>query len=158
MISIMRVAVLAALAALLCSCSHGLGGSVAGSECKVFEPPRYAVRGRAPYDQDWIDSTIEGGVGACRWQRPAPRPPQLDAAPITRKAPAAPAAARKKGALQRARERLLSAWHRTHATPPAPVEAAPVEPAPEVPATVAVPAPAPAPRDPVDELLHPDGQ
>lgn len=55
--------------------------SVSGDECRVFERPPYAVRGARPYDQEWIDSTVEGGVGACGWQRPAARPASLDASP-----------------------------------------------------------------------------
>lgn len=53
--------------------------SVANGTCKVFEAPRYAVKGKKQYDQDWIDSTVEGGVGACGWQRPAARPAEVDA-------------------------------------------------------------------------------
>ena len=72
---IVRLALLLLLAPLLGGCAwQTVKGSVAGGECKVFERPEYVVLGKRPYDQNWIDGTIEGGVGACRWKRPAPRP------------------------------------------------------------------------------------
>jgi hypothetical protein len=40
--------------------------------------PEYAVRGKTKYDQNWVDDTVESGVGGCGWQRPAARPPALD--------------------------------------------------------------------------------
>lgn len=119
------------------------GGSVTGGECKVFEAPKYAIRGATQYDQDWADSTIEGGVGACKWVRPAPRPAELDApkaAPKPHKLPA------KKNWLWRLK------WpHKA---------VAPVVNVPEVPVAVTPiadppPAPPPAPRSVIDELLNP---
>lgn len=110
----------------------------------MFERPAYVVLGKRPYDQDWIDSQIEGGVGACRWKRPAPRPPELDAAPGRQVAATVPA--KRKGIIKRIRDRVLP----TRAEPPpAAVVPAPVVAAPE-PA-----APPPAPRRPIDELLRP---
>lgn len=78
---------------LLCAgCASGGPGSVRGGECRVFERPEFVVHGKRRYDQNWIDSNIEGGVGACGWQRPKPRPPSLDrplrkAVPIVKAAP-----------------------------------------------------------------------
>jgi hypothetical protein len=42
--------------------------------CAVFERPPYVIKGKQRVDQDWIDDTIESGVGACGWERPKPRP------------------------------------------------------------------------------------
>lgn len=131
--------VLLLLAPLLGGCAT-TGGSVAGSECKVFEPPRFAVRGRAAYDQDWIDSTIEGGIGACRWKRPAVRPASLDARPAPRPAIAP---AKKRGLVRKIKDRIWPAVPSAPAAPPAVEITAP--PAP----------PAPPPRRAIDELLHP---
>lgn len=58
-------------------------GSVAGGECKVFDAPRYAIRGATQHDQDWIDPTIESGVGGCHWKRPAARPMEWDRQQVT---------------------------------------------------------------------------
>lgn len=115
-------------------------GSVSGT-CSVFTPPTYAVRGATQYDQDWIDPTIEGGVGACHWPRPAARPAALDAPHV---APHHAAAPKKKrpGLVARVKAKV---W------PTAAV--APVEAVPEPePAPVAPPA---APRSAIDELLNP---
>ena len=76
-----RILALLLVAPLLSGCLKTLTGSVAGGESQVFERPPYAVRGRTTYDQNWIDSQVEGGVAAFGWERPAPRPPQLDAPP-----------------------------------------------------------------------------
>lgn len=111
--------------------------SVVGGECKVFTGPQYAVRGSRPYDQDWIDSTVEGGVGACKWARPAPRPAALD----TPHAPRPAAAPKKRPSL--VKRIKAKVW------PTATV--APIAPAPEPPAPVAPP----APRSAIDELLNP---
>lgn len=121
-------------------------GSISGSECKVFEAPKYAVKGARPYDQDWIDSTIEGGVGACHWQRPVARPASLDAPPKR------PSVVKTKPALAPKKKpplwlRMLR-WNK-----PAPAAA----PAPAVPTLTVLPAEpaAPAPRSAIDELLSP---
>lgn len=115
--------------------------SVAGGECKVFTGPRYAVRGSRPYDQDWIDSTVEGGVGACKWVRPAPRPAALDVPHAPRPA----AAPKKRPSL--AKRIKAKVWPTAAVAPIAPVPEAPAAP-------VAPPA---APRSAIDELLNPDG-
>ena len=85
---IARIAIVAALALTLGGCMQTLTGSIAGGECKVFERPPYAVRGLRPYDQSWVNSQVEGGVGGCGWARPAPRPPEMDAPPARKAAPA----------------------------------------------------------------------
>ncbi|MCS3725960.1 hypothetical protein [Bradyrhizobium betae] len=74
-----RFSCLALLALLLAGCASRGPASIAGGECRIFEAPKYEVRGRRDYDQDWIDSQVEGGVGGCRWKRPAPRPAAIDA-------------------------------------------------------------------------------
>jgi hypothetical protein len=129
---------------LLGGCATAPGpGSVATGECKVFEAPRYAVKGARPYDQDWIDSTVEGGVGACKWQRPAARPAELDTPPRAAK-PKVATVKPKKNPLW---VRMLH-WRKS-APPAAPTEASPT-------LTVLPAEPdAPAPRSAIDELLSP---
>jgi len=138
-----RLLIVCLLAIVLAGCAATGPGSIAGGECKIFERPEYAVRGKRPYDQDWIDSQIEGGVGGCGWKRPAARPAALDA-PVTRKsAPVAPP--KKHSVVQRIRERIGG----YPMSPTVPYVAAPILPA------VVEPKPAPVPREPVDELLRP---
>ena len=122
--------------------------SVAGT-CPAFEAPRYVVKGKRPYDQDWIDGNVEAGIGACNWARPAPRPPQLDAAASRA---VAPVPARKRGLLKRIKDRIVPA----SAPPAVPVaEPAPIAAEPIVVAPIVEP---PKPRDPVDELLQPNAK
>lgn len=129
------------VALLLAGCASRGPGSIAGGECRIFEAPKYEVRGVRDYDQDWIDSQVEGGVGGCHWTRPKPRPAALDASPAAKAAPAKPA---RRGIVRRIRDRIL---------PPAaaaPIEAAPITPP--------APDPAPAPRPPrsaIERLLEP---
>lgn len=122
--------------ALLClgGCATVPQPTVRSGECKVIERPQYVVRGLRRYDQDWIDSTIEGGVGACGWQRPAPRPASLDEKLIKKAVP----------------HHKIKPWLRFlrafHPKKPEPVAVTPIaDPVPEP--------PAPAPRKPIDELL-----
>lgn len=146
----MRLALLALLAPLLGACATNGGGSVAGGECKFLERPTYVVRGARQYDQDWIDSTIEGGVGACGWQRPAPRPSQMDAPVVKTPAKAAPAPKKPKhGMLWHMRD----AWLKHKAAQS--VEALAVPDAPDATPPVLPPLPAPVLRGTVDELLSP---
>lgn len=139
-----RIILIASLALLLAGCASQGPASIAGGECKIFEAPKYEVRGHTPYDQDWIDSQVEGGVGGCRWKRPQPRPASLDAAPARK---AAPAPVKRKSLVRRIRDRMLPA------KPEFPAAAAPIEPSP-----VVVPAPAPPPPPPrsaIEKLLQP---
>lgn len=132
-------------------CATAPQGSVGGSECKVFERPQYVVRGARQYDQNWIDSTIEGGVGACGWARPAPRPAELDA-PVSRAPQKAKAVPKKR---KPAWLRMLRSLHHPK---PAPVPVTPIaDPAPPEPAPVAVPElpPPPPSCSPIDKLLSP---
>lgn len=144
-----RLAWLLLLLPLLGGCLQTTGGSVAGTECKFLERPEYAVRGARQYDQDWVDSTVEGAIGACRWKRPAPRPPEMDAA-STPKAMARPA--KKRSLIHRVKDRI---WPRTSVAPIV------VEPAPEIavqqPLPTAEPSPPPQPPRPrtlIEDLLH----
>jgi hypothetical protein len=157
---ITRLAVAAALAIGVAGCAHkDLGGSIDGGECKAFERPPYAVRGQKPYDQDWIDSTVESGVGACKWQRPSPRPPEIDAVPTAK--PVQPPA--KRGLIARLKKRV---WPRSVVAPiaavpplrpelPAPPPVAEMPPSDLPPQTP--PAPPPAKKSALtalEELLH----
>ncbi|WP_448031559.1 hypothetical protein [Bradyrhizobium liaoningense] len=142
----MRVAMVMLLGLLLAGCGHSGRASIAGGECRIFEAPQYEVRGKRAYDQDWIDSQVEGGVGGCHWKRPAPRPASIDAAPARRPAVAKPA--KRRGIVARIRDRVMppKEW---------PAAAPPIEPAP---APVVVPPPAPAPRplrSAIERLLEP---
>jgi len=141
---IVRLAIAIAAGLLLGSCQTTGVGSVAGGECKIFENPQYVVLGKRPYDQDWIDSQIEGGVGGCGWKRPKPRPVSFDAVAGQKVKVAAPV--KKRGIIKRIKDRVVHPFTK------------PVEPVIEStpPPVVAAPAPPPpAPRDPVDELLQP---
>ncbi|WP_158669496.1 hypothetical protein [Bradyrhizobium guangdongense] len=132
------------LAPLLAGCASRGPASIAGGECKIFEAPKYEVRGKAAYDQDWIDSTVEGGVGGCRWKRPQPRPAGLNEnglIDVTK-----PPTAKRKSLVRRIRDRVMPAkeW---------PAVAPPIAPAPAV-----MPPPAPPPRPPrsaIERLLEP---
>lgn len=155
---------LVAIALLLGGCgTTKFPTSVTGGECKVFERPEYAVRGVAVYDQAWIDSQIEGGVGACKWARPAARPPEIDARPAARYV--APPVVKRKGIVRRALDGLKSQRRtpvRAISGPPAtsvapfPQSAPAITPTP-VPPPVAAPAAAPLPRSRFDELVRPRG-
>lgn len=124
---IARIVIIVAAAALLAGCQTTGTGSVRGGECRVFAAPAYAVRGARPYDQQWIDQTVESGVGGCGWRRPQRRPVSLDG----QGAAGAPAvAAQRRGVLRR----IIR---------PAPAQNAPA------------PAPAAPARDAVDDLLSP---
>jgi hypothetical protein len=136
----------------LCGCAKDMGGSVSGGECKIFERPPYAVQGMRRYDQDWIDSQVEGGVGACGWQRPAARPPELDAQPTLKPTPKP---VRKRSVLRKIKDKV---WPRAAV---APVTAAPALPdrpvaddAPPPAEPLPPPPPKPRPLTAIEELLH----
>lgn len=134
-----RILIILVAASMLGGCAAKGPASIAGGECKIFERPEYAVRGAKPYDQDWIDSQVEGGVGGCGWKRPAARPASIDGSPATRHAPAP---TKRPGLVSRFKDRII--WPK-----PKPVPSG--VPAPEV----TKPEPAPPPRNRVDELLWP---
>lgn len=130
---IARIAMLGLAGLVLAGCQTTGPASVKGGECRIFERPEYAVRGKRRYDQDWIDSQIEGGVGGCGWKRPSPRPASIEGRP--EKAVAKPV--RRRSVVERIKERV--------APSPAPLPA-PVAVQPALAAPV-------DPVDPVDELL-----
>lgn len=138
----MRILMIIIAAGLLGGCASKGPASIAGGECRIFERPEYAVRGAKTYDQDWIDSQVEGGVGGCGWKRPAARPASIEGAAAVRRAPPP---AKKPGLATRLKDRIV--WPK-----PEPVASG-------VPAPIVEPAkpalPPPAPRDRVDELLRP---
>jgi hypothetical protein len=145
LLMIVRFTIAAAAALLLGACQTTGVGSVGGGECKIFERPQYVVLGKRQYDQDWIDSQVEGGVGGCGWQRPQARPASLDAVP-GQKAKVVAKPVKKRGLIKRIKDRVVHPFTK------------PVEPVIESPPPPVVAAPAPpslAPRDPVDELLQP---
>lgn len=77
---------------LLTGCASNLPASVAGGECRVFQAPDYAIRGKTQVDQNWIDDNTEAGIAACKWQRPKRRPEpaaKVAAAPVVSSVPAA---------------------------------------------------------------------
>ncbi len=142
-----RLTVLLALSPLLAGCFQATIGSVTGGECKIFERPAYVVLGKAHYDQDWIDSQIEGGVGGCHWKRPAVRPASFDAAVGQKKVAAV---AKKRSLLKRIKDRAVHPFT-SHV---APVVSSPPVPDLVLPPMIEQPKKS---RDPVDELLHPEG-
>lgn len=116
----------------------------------MFERPAYVVLGKTDYDQNWIDGNIEGGIGGCKWARPAPRPPELDTV-AGYVPPAKPIPPKRKKLFQRIKERIKPA-----AAQAAP---APLQPQPEIRhvapgPTAPPPAPPQAQQSPVDALLH----
>lgn len=121
-----------------------LPASVKGGECRVFEPPKYAVAGRTSYDQDWIDGNVEAGVGGCGWKRPVARPPELDARPKAVK-PTVHNVKKKPGFLAKVKARVTG-----KSIEPVPYIAAPLAPI--------VAEPTLAPRDPVYEFLGVEGK
>lgn len=139
-----RLGLLLLIALTVTACAGtNLPASVSGGECRVFEAPPYAVRGAARYDQRWIDSNVEAGVSACRWQRPQPRPAGLDAgvSAVKRQAAAKPSLGK------RVKATVRKVLHRVPAAEPA-----------VAPVVEDAPAPAVAPRPPrsdLDELLDP---
>ena len=129
---------------LLAGCAANGITSISGGESKVFEPPPYVVLGKTKYDQNWIDSQVEGGVAAFNWPRPKPRPPELDKLPKPKVYVAPP---KKKRLISRIKDRV---WP---AVGTAPVVIVPAS----GPAVSVVPKnePPPQPRAVVDELLDP---
>lgn len=153
------------LAATLGGCDWQTLKSSVGGSCAVFERPTYAVRGKTPYDQNVVDNFVESGVGGCNWARPAPRPPQLDAAKPRQPSMVAPARkpARKPGILSRIKHRVQSVWPEPQVLPQVVAPEAPVSET-LTPVDAAVPAePVQAPpivmppprRSAIDELLNP---
>jgi hypothetical protein len=150
----LRLILLAPAALLLAGCDpQTLKGSIAGGECRIFERPAYVVRGVRRYDQDWIDSQVEGGVGGCGWARPAPRPAELDAPGAAVATSVSVKPAKKRGVVAR----IKAAVHREpDAVPPPAIEAVPPSPPVDAdPQPVLVPPP--APRSRLELLLDPSG-
>lgn len=87
--------------ALLGGCANPTIGSVAGGECKLVHSPVYAVKGKASYDQEWIDDQIEAMVRGCRQARPKARPASIDAPPAKPSAMNVPVPVKKKHWWQR---------------------------------------------------------
>jgi hypothetical protein len=142
------------LAALLGGCASKGPASIAGGECRIFEAPKYEVRGVRDYDQDWIDSQVEGGIGGCHWKRPLRRPASIDAAPAAGPSIVKPAIvkpAKRRGLVARIRDRVMPTR-----SPPATAAAPMPAPAPVVVEPIAPPAPAPRPpRSAIERLLEP---
>ncbi len=82
-----------------CATNKASVGSTRGGECRIVHTPKYAVKGRTSYDQNWVDDTTERLVGGCDQPRPAARPPELDRVarrPVVVAPPAAPVVPKKK--------------------------------------------------------------
>jgi hypothetical protein len=156
-------AALGVTAVIAAACGTLQQGSATG-KCPAFDAPTYVVKGKQQYDQDWIDSNTEAGVGACGWQRPKPRPPELDAArpvnPTVGKTPI-----KRKGIIARAKQRVKEIIRRQpQPRPPAagsvdviePAQPAPVQTFEKIVHPDPPPVPAPAPqRSQQDRLLDP---
>lgn len=129
--------------------------SVKGGECKIMEPPPHVILGKTQNDQDWIDGEVEGGVAACGFARPRPRPAALDAPPATRQVAEPTPPPKKKRLIQRIKERVWKPKTKPIVELPAIITQGP-QPAPAaVPPPSPPPQPPAPPRDPVDELLNP---
>lgn len=70
---ILTVASLLAGGTMLGSCAGHMPASV-GGECRVFNDPGFAVRGKHLKDDQWIGTTQEKGIEVCGWKRPKFRP------------------------------------------------------------------------------------
>jgi hypothetical protein len=122
------------IAFVLAGCGGGKLASVSGS-CGLFEGPEYVVTGADPYSDNWVNRTVESGIGGCSWQRPT-NPPPAATAPVVKPPPVA---TRKR--------RVLKAGFATplfHRRPAVEAPAVPVTPI-VIPATPATPWPDPAP-------------
>ncbi len=80
-----------------------------GGEAHALKGPEFVVKGATDFDQRWIDDTVEAGVAALGWQRPAERPPEWDK-PLAPAAAVASIPAPKKKL--RLRDRLHNLFHR----------------------------------------------
>jgi hypothetical protein len=66
----MRITLIVIVASIfLGGCAGHMPGSVAG-ECRVFDDPGFAVRGKRLKDSQWIGRTQEKGIEVCGWKRP----------------------------------------------------------------------------------------
>jgi hypothetical protein len=65
-----RIVCLVIVGFLLSGCASSLPASVSGGECKVFNDPGFAVRGKRLKDNQWIGKTQEKGIEVCGWKRP----------------------------------------------------------------------------------------
>ena len=74
-----RALIVASLGISLAACASNNGVKSLDGAKEAFDAPPYAVKGKTSYDQRWIDGQIEAGVAAFGWQRPKPRPVELDA-------------------------------------------------------------------------------
>jgi len=122
----------------------------ADPSCEAFTRPEYVVKGKTTYDQRWADGTTEAGVGACGWERPKPRPPELDQRPAAQPKAGPPRRAPKVSLRTRLKRWIVPSAAAAPAKPP---PAAAVE--PTVTTVRTVPVPPPAPPDPRDELIGP---
>lgn len=66
----MKIIFLIALSVGLSGCAGTMPASVAGGECKIFNDPGFAVKGKRLKDSRWIGKTQEVGIDVCGWKRP----------------------------------------------------------------------------------------
>ena len=65
------IILLSLLAPLLGGCWwNDKPASVINGECKIFDDPGFAVRGKRLKDNQWIGKTQEAGIEVCGWHRP----------------------------------------------------------------------------------------
>lgn len=152
---IARGLILFAAAGMLAGCAtkNGLPTTIEGGECQAFERPPYAVQGRTQYDQRVADGFVETGVAACGWQRPAARPPEIEARPAVRPV-AKSIPAKRPGIFKRLRQRATPAAYAPSMPAAAPVAIYPT-PTPAVPVEAPKPVPVDPPRSRLDDLLRP---
>jgi hypothetical protein len=93
-----------ASALLLAGCFSAKKVSTKGA-CEAFPRAQYAYQGKAKEDQRFINKSIEAGVGACGFARPAPRPAHWGTHTVGNKTVLVPPAPKKKGLLDRIRGR-----------------------------------------------------
>ena len=67
---IVPISFIIVLGLLLSACADHIPASVEGGECKVFDDPGFAVRGKRLKDSQWIGRQQEKGLKVCGWKRP----------------------------------------------------------------------------------------
>ena len=67
---VVRIFGLMVMGFILSGCAGQMPASVMGGECKVFDDPGFAVRGKRLIDSRWIGRTQEKGIQVCGWRRP----------------------------------------------------------------------------------------
>lgn len=66
---VVKIILLCVIVSVVTGCAGKMPASV-GGECRVFDDPGFAVRGKRLVDSQWIGRTQEKGIEVCGWKRP----------------------------------------------------------------------------------------